>query len=266
MYESVDHLSELRRKIAGIERQRVAEHPALASLGHASIDTQLGGGLALGRLHEIFAADQGDAGSAAGFAAMVALRMARSDAAVVWLRQQDIEARGGRLHAPGLIEIGLDPRRILLGVMPDVLGLLRAAAEVVRCPEVGVAVIELWRMPRVLDLTVSRRLAVACEVSGVTALMLRVEAEPAPSAAQTRWQVRSAASMPLEANAPGHPALEISLLRQRGRPAGARWQVEWDRDRLCFREPGFHAPALSGAVVPLPLRRSAEGQALRRTG
>jgi len=259
MRESRNQLSELRRKIAVIERQRIAGGPALASLGHASIDGQLGGGLAVGRLHEIFAATSDDAGSASGFAAMAALRIASKGAAIVWLRQQDAEARGGRLHAPGLIEIGLDPRHILLGVMPDALGLLRAAAEVVRCPEVGVAVIELWRMPRVLDLTASRRLAVACEASGVTALMLRMEAEPAPSAAQTRWQVGSAVSVPLEANAPGYPALEISLLRQRGRPAGACWQVEWDRDRLCFRE-----PALSGAVVPLPSCGSAEGARFRR--
>lgn len=266
MRESADHLSELRRKIAGIEHQRLAKSPALAPLGHTAIDSHLGGGLAVGRLHEIFAAEQGDVGSATGFAAMVALRMGRPDGAIVWLRQQDIEVREGQLHAPGLIEIGLNPSRILLGVIPDALGLLRAAAEVVRCPQVGVAVIELWRMPRVLDLTASRRLAVACEVSGVTALMLRVEAEPAPSAALTRWQVGSAASAPLEANAPGHPVLEISLLRQRGRPAGARWQVEWNRDRLCFREPGFPEPALSGLVVPLPWRGSAEGQPFRLAG
>src|SRR5687767_4968088 len=106
MRESADHLSELRWKIAGIERRRMAESPALVPLGHTAIDSQLGGGLARGRLHEIFATEQGDAGSAAGFAAMVALRVARPDAAIVWLRQQDVEARGGRLHAPGLIEIG----------------------------------------------------------------------------------------------------------------------------------------------------------------
>src|SRR3546814_10246605 len=63
--------------------------------------------------------------------------------------------------------------------------LLRAAAEIVRCDEVGVAVIELWRQPRPLDLTASRRLAVAAEASGVTALMLRIDAAPTPSAARS---------------------------------------------------------------------------------
>lgn len=260
MRESTNQLSELRRKIAGIEHRRVAGSPALASLGHTSIDSQLDGGLAVGGLHEVFAAEKEDIGSAAGFAAMIALRVARQGAPIIWLRQQNAETYGGKLHAPGLIEMGVDPARIILGVLPDALTILRVAVEVVRCPQVGLVVVELWRMPRVLDLTASRRLAVAAETSGVTALLLRIEAEPAPSAAQTRWQVASAASTPLEANAPGHPALEIGLLRQRGRPAGARWRVEWDRDRACFRE-----PTLSGVVVPLPVCGSAEGAHLRRT-
>src|SRR3546814_11738095 len=108
--------------------------------------------------------------------------------------------------------------------------LLRAAAEIVRCDEVGVAVIELWRQPRPLDLTASRRLAVAAEASGVTALMLRIDAAPTPSAAHTRWQVAAAPSQPLEANAPGLPALDLTLLRQRGGAGGPPLCVDWGRE------------------------------------
>src|SRR3546814_14904985 len=119
--------------------------------------------------------------------------------------------------------------------------LLRAAAEIVRCDEVGVAVIELWRQPRPLDLTASRRLAVAAEASGVTALMLRIDAAPTPSAAHTRWQVAAAPSPPLEANAPGIPALDPTLLRQRGGAGGTHWCVEWDRDARGFADAPIHA-------------------------
>src|SRR3546814_19310679 len=105
--------------------------------------------------------------------------------------------------------------------------LLRAAAEIVRCDEVGVAVIELWRQPRPLDLTASRRLAVAAEASGVTALMLRIDAAPTPSAAHTRWQVAAAPSQPLEANAPGIPALALTLLLHSSGAGGPHWVVEW---------------------------------------
>src|SRR3546814_16745194 len=92
---------------------------------------------------------------------------------------------------------------------------------------------------------------------------------PAPSTAHTRWAVRSAPSLPLEANAPGHPAMEVELLRQRGRPAGGVWQVEWDREQTIIRDRNRDRPALSGAVVHLPVRGPAGAEEVipfRRTG
>lgn len=264
MRESVDRIALLRSHVAAVERQRPAasqEAAGVVALGHDGIDAALSGGLARGRLHELFAAGEEDTGAAAGFAAMLAALAMRDGGGeaergregrggtVVWLRERLAEARGGCLHAPGLADLGLDPGRVILGVLDDPLALLRVANDVVRCGEVDVAVIELWRRPRALDLTASRRLAVAAGQSGVTALMLRAEAEPVPSAAQTRWSVASAAAVPLEANAPGFPTLDVELLRQRGGPAGLSWRVEWDRDQGLFRE-----PALSGPVVPLSER------------
>ncbi len=236
----------LRARIAAVERQRAVATPVLVPTGHADIDAATGGGVMRGRLHEIFAASVEDSGSAGGFAAMLGVRLASPGSTIFWLRESAAETRGGCLHAPGLAELGLDPGRVVLGVMDDALGLLRVAAEVVRCPDVDVAVIELWRMPRALDLTASRRLAVAAEGSGVTALMLRADAEPMPSAAHSRWSVAAAPAVPLEAQAPGYPTLAVNLLRQRGGSADRGWQVEWDRDQGFFRKPAF-----PGAVVPL---------------
>lgn len=243
-------LSALRRRIAAIERRPPSDPLARVPLGIDAVDTALGGGIARARLHELFAAEPGDAGAASGFAAMLASRLS-SDGPIVWLREEDVQ-RKGRLHAPGLAELGLDPGRVLLGVAADPLMLLRAAAEIVRCDEVAVAVIELWRSPRTLDLTASRRLAVAVEDSGVTALMLRIDAAPAPSAARTRWRVAAAPSRPLEANAPGAPALDLELVRQRGGAEGLRWRMEWDRDARRFRD-----SPLPGALVPVAGHRSA---------
>lgn len=266
MFESVDFLPALRRKIASIEGRRSVAASELAPTGHDGIDGALGGGLARGRLHEVFAINAADASSSAGFVAMLALRLSGP---LVWLRAESAETWGGRLYASGLCEIGVDPATLILGLLPDPLAVLHAAADVVRCSDVGVAVIELWRMPRLLDLTATRRLALAAEASGVTALLLRVDAEPAPSAAHTRWAVRAAASTPLEANAPGHPALEVELLRQRGRPAGGGWLVEWDREQAIFREQRIGVAALSGAVFPLSSREPADAGTLvplRRAG
>ncbi len=151
------------------------------------------------------------------------------------------------MHGPGLADLGLDPARLILGVLPDAKALLRAGVDALRCSALGAVILELGGNPALLNLTSSRRLALAAEASGVTPLLLRVRAaRPSPSAAQTRWQVSSAPSAPLAADAPGHPALTLGLLRQRGGPAGLDWNVEWDRDAVCFRP-----AALPGARLPL---------------
>jgi len=249
----------LRRMVA-----RSGQAGAYSSIGHAGIDRALGGGLARGRLHEMFTSDVADAASAAGFATMIGCRLGGH---IVWLREEQAERQGGAVFAPGLRDIGIDPARLVLGVLPDPLAVLRAAADVARCSGVGVAVIELWRNPGFLDLTASRRLALAAEKSGVTLLLLRVAAKPLPSAAQTRWKVQSAPSLPLEANATGHPALEVELLRQRGRPPAGPWQLEWSRDEASFRNRDDRRATLSGTMVPLPAGGSGDagsGVPLRR--
>lgn len=276
MSSAHDSLESLKARIAGLERacmgESAGETAGLARIGHAGIDAALGGGLMRARLHEIFAFEADDAGCATGFVAALALRLGGT---LVWLREGEAEKRGGQLHAPGLVEIGLLPAQVILGTLPDALAVLRAAADVTRCGDVGVAVVELWRDPRAFDLTASRRLALAAEASGVTVIALRIAATPSPSAAQTRWQVAAAPSLPMEANAPGYPAWRLELLRQRGRPAGGAWRVEWNREQACLAEAlpvggagTGSAAALSGAVLPLSAGRPARAAALgfRRAG
>ena len=256
----------LKRRIALIERGRAAAAHAGVPTGHGEIDCALGGGLARGRVHELFAPEAEDAGSGAGFAGVLAQLFG---AELLWLREEAAARRSGALHAPGLADIGLDPARLTLAILPNTTAVLRAAADAMRCPDLGVVVIEIWGNPRPLDLTASRRLALAAETTGVTALLLRVAGALEPSAALTRWQIGSAASVPLAANAPGHPAWEIELLRQRGRPAGGRWRVEWDRERAELRDRSDHGgEAVSGAVVSLSAYGPVPGglAGLRRAG
>ncbi|MEG3088880.1 ImuA family protein [Sphingomonas sp. PB4P5] len=255
MRDSATAIAALRRRISQVEGLRQTETSGVVPLGHAGIDARLGGGLERGRLHEIFAETE-DASSAGGFASMIVRRAERPQAPVVWLRQDEAQRAGGVLHMPGLVELGIGRVDLVIGVLPDPLSLLRVAADVARCAEVGVMVIELWNNPRPLDLTGTRRLAVATEASGVTALLLRVGAEQGPSAAATRWSIRALPALPLEANAPGFAALDIELVRQRGGRTGGRWSVEWDRDQAIFREQGQLAAGLPpdaplpGLVVP----------------
>jgi protein ImuA len=250
MRESVNQLAMLRRNLASIAGGRLLSADKRTATGHMALDAALGGGLARGRVHELFAAEADDGPSAVGFAAMIALRTVGRDAPIFWLRSDEAGRRGGHLHAPGFIELGGDPDALVLGQAPDTKALLKNAADAARCPGLKALIVECWGKCPEFDLTASRRLALAAEQSGVTLLLLRLEAEPLPSAADTRWSVSSAPSNPLEADAPGPPMFEIELLRRRSGPSGMRWRLEWDRDQIIFREPAY-----PGAVVPLPAGR-----------
>jgi protein ImuA len=250
MRESIDHHMVLAMRLASIAGGRLLSADKRIATGHGALDAALGGGLARGRMHELFASEASDGPSAAGFAAMIALRAVGRRAPIFWLRTDEAERRGGLVHAPGLIELGGDPDSLVLGQAPDTKSLLRIAADAARCPGLGALIVEAHGKCAGLDLTASRRLALAVEQSGATLFLLRLEAEPVPSAADTRWAVSSAPSEALEANAPGAPTFEIELLRRRSGPAGMRWRLEWNRDRLSFTD-----PALPGAVVSLPARR-----------
>ena len=222
------------------------------------VDAWLTEGMASAQLHEIFAT-MDDAASGAGFA--VAATLAARAAPIMWLRTEGSERQGGRLHAGGLVEMGLDVSSLVLALVEDEASLLRAAADAARCQGLGTLLIESWGRAPGIDLTATRRLMLAAESSGVTILSLRVAAEPVPSAAATRWQVASCRSRPLEADAPGRPAFDIELLRRRGGQAGLRWRVEWNRDAYIFDqnlpEADRDTATLSGAGIPLATDRAA---------
>jgi protein ImuA len=205
--------------------------PARFALGLPDLDATLGGGLAEARLHELWPAGPDDAPNAAGFALLLALKATRGAGAIIWIEQQ---GKQGLLYPPGLAELGIDPARILFVNAPDEKALLRAAGDVVRSPAAAAAVIAPAGPARLLDLTASRRLTLFAESSGTTAILLRAADPQAPSAATTRWRVAAASSQALEANAPGHPAFALDLLRQRGGAPSYGWHVEWDRDRARF--------------------------------
>lgn len=218
--------------------------------GIASLDAALGGGLARGRIHEVYAAEGDDLASAAGFAVGVATCMTHPGKTVLWLRVQRSVRQGGVVQARGWTELGGAPGLGLMGLVPDTKALLRAGVDALRCAALGAVIVEGFGAMRELDLTASRRLALAAERSSVPLVLLRHDATPVPSAAQTRWQVTAAPSHALPGNAPGVPTFDVTLLRQRSGPCGLDWRLEWDRDRRIFRE-----ATLSGAMVSPPAHR-----------
>ncbi|MCR9121643.1 MAG: hypothetical protein NXH91_05175 [Phyllobacteriaceae bacterium] len=223
------------------------------------VDRSLDGAFARGALHEMFAAQAADAAALTGFCAGLAHCISGDAGRVVWIRQGFSESEAGPLFMPGLAALGLDPTHIIHVRVRRPEDGLRAALEAVRCTALGAVLIELWGMPGSLDLTATRRLALAAETSGTAPLLMRLAAEPGPSVAQTRWRVAAAPSRALAANAPGRPAFDITLLRNRAGVSGQRWHLEWDHERKCFR----HGAALSGGVAAVPDKRPVQASVER---
>jgi protein ImuA len=233
-------LSALRRRIRQIEGP--VRHGALP-FGIAAIDDVLpGGGLARGAVHEILGAggDEEDGAAAAGFAAGILARLGFG--LVLWcLRRPD-------LYGPGLVEHGLDPTRLVLVAASRDEERLWAIEEGLRAgAAAGLAAVvgEIGRLPMVAG----RRLQLAAERSGITALILRRWHDAAaaaaerqrPSAALSRWRVgalpalaqfsRGKSPLPLRENGGafgagvGRARWRVELLRVRGGVPGS-WIVE----------------------------------------
>src|SRR6202030_778352 len=125
--------------------------------------------------------------------------------------------------------------------------------------------LEVWGGTRQLDLVASGTLTRAAKASGVTALLLRMAAEPQPSTAETRWIVRAAHSPPASSwSAWGAPVFDAQLVRNRHGPVG-RWIMEWKCDECLFDKPAAHPQPVAAA----PAHRPHQARALaerRRAG
>ena len=242
---------------------------AAVSLGVQTIDQALGGGLARGALHELYAAAHADTVAATGFALALAA-MASKDRPTLIVRQDVIDTETGCLNTAGLSEMGLDPHRIILVRARDIAGGLNAGEQAARCVGLGAVVIAFWGESKLLDLKASRRLSLAAGKSGVPVIMVRAAAAPSQSAATTRWRVRASPSRALAANAPGLPAFELDLLRLRGGMAGHLWSVEWDRAHKRLQHRPSQSTPLPRSVVSFSRDGSpaspAQHPAFRRTG
>jgi protein ImuA len=248
MIRLTQSLSALRQRVALINPTPAAKAGGAFLLGDDVVDARLGGGLGRAALHEIFAGQEEDAGAAAAFALILTLRGGDATKPILWVRDDRVARSVGQIYGPGLVELGADPDRFIMVTAPDELATLRAAGDSVKCGAVGALVIEPYGKARALDLTATRRLALAAASSGVLTLLLRVGAEPSASAAQTRWSVCAASSEPLAANAPGIVTLNVNLLRHRSGVAGFEACLEWNRDQqICVSQTRGGA-ALSGGI------------------
>jgi protein ImuA len=242
-------LLELRERVRRIERPAAAMHGVLP-FGVAAIDRALpGGGLARGALHEILGAggDEEDGALAAAFAARILGRFGPHPTpgtpAFAGNRPKALPLEGERmggglilwclarpdLYGPGLAAHGLDPGRVVLVQAPRDAEILWAMEEGLRAPGILAVVGEIGSLPAVA----SRRLQLAAEHSGITALLLRrwrdggqaARERAQPNAAVTRWRI---AALPSRAATGepgvGQPRWRVELLRCRGGEP-ASWEM-----------------------------------------
>lgn len=235
------------------------------SFGFPALDEALKGGLSRSACHEFYAFEADNAASACGMALALASR-AGANRPLLWVRQDEAHRRSGAFYPSGMLEFGLDPGLVTLVKAKNALFALQAGLEGARTKGLGASIIELHGAASVLDLTASRKLALAAKATGVPVLLVRVATEPVPSAAESRWQVRAAPSRRLPPGMPGHPAFALTLLRHRNGFAGRDWLVEWNRDRHCFEDRSHPLPTtaalkptLSRPVVSVLSRRTPEG-------
>src|SRR4051794_34153425 len=251
-------LAALRGQIERIETAEVVHHRDRVALGHREADSALKGGLARAAIHEVFC--EGRQGAAAtGFVTGLAGRVTARKP-LLWVRQDFSEIETGALSMSGLAEIGLDPRRMVMVRAADVESALRTSADALACDALGAVVLELWGETRQFDLVASRKLTLAAQASGVTALLLRIAATPSPSTAETRWIVRAAHSPPAAPwQAWGAPIFDAELIRTRHGLLG-RWIMEWKCDECLFADQA----ADSQSLVAAPAHRPHPAQAKQR--
>ncbi|MES2032968.1 MAG: protein imuA [Pseudomonadota bacterium] len=217
-------LAAVRGQIAALEAGTRTPSP-VQPFGDPRVDDCLpGGGLPLGRWHELTSGGmEVETGAvAAGFAAMLA-RPLSATGAVIWILRRD------DLYAPGLTTMGFPARSLIQVRVRDEQQALMALEDALGSTGVAAVVGEVEDV----DLTAGRRLQLACERHGATGLIVRrrpyggvSRKAQGGSAAATRWRLAAAASLP-PAGEPGlgPPRWHAALERCRGGRPG-EWILE----------------------------------------
>ena len=206
--------------IAQLRRQGAAAVRPGLGMGGAIGGCLPGGVLPIGALHEVGPEDGAEVQQGAVVAGFAARLLARLPGPLPWLWVAGRED----LYAPGLVALGLDPGRLVLGCAPDDAAVLAAMEAGLRGGAFAAVVAEAGRLSRIA----ARRLQLACLKHGRMGLVLHRwpygraahAVEEAPSAV-TRWRIGGVPS-----GGPfAPPRWRLALVHARGGVPG-EWIVE----------------------------------------
>ena len=147
----------------------------------------------------------------------------RRQAPVLWCASAGDAAELGSPYGPGLVTLGIDPRRLIVVEPARASQALWAIEEGLKANALALVI---GQLPSI-GLTPARRLSLAAAAGRTPCLLLTHPRSPAVAATATRWRIAPAPSAPnpLDPEAPGAARFLVTLERCRGRPLVSRSQV-----------------------------------------
>ena len=161
----------LRAGLARLDRSR----PGRARAGLSSGDQGLLDRLDPRAVHDLYAGTPADAVALNAFGLGLAVRAA-GGRPIVWAIHRLVETETGTPHGPGLHEMGVRPKDVLLVRAGDIQTLLAVGEEALRSPAVGAVLLSAWGEARAMTLTASRRLSLAAQAGTATLFLARAGA------------------------------------------------------------------------------------------
>ena len=242
---TVEAIDALRARIAKIEGHTQSLNGDVKTKvwtsGLVELDAALGGSFGLGALHEIMPASPVDVPVASAFAFGLLARLPRHGP-VLWCINNLGSAEHGAPYMPGLAAFGINPARIINIKVRHPRDLSFVLEEAAKLPSLA-AIIAEGPPP---SFTGSRRLALLLATSNVPMLFLVDGKISQGSAAETRVVVSPVSAPGSDVDAPGPPAFNIILARNRNGRPGVSFQTVFDHAKLCFSP--IRSASLSGAA------------------
>ena len=218
-----DIITRLRNEILPLQgyKQQLKNSSFVNELGVIN-DSFPGGVFPLGAIHEFIVSSVDEAAPACGFIAGILSSLPRDTGVLLWI------SASRTLFPPAIKFFGIEPEKIIFIDLQKDKEVLWAAEEALKCEGLTAVIAEL----KDLNFTVSRRLQLAVESSGVTGFILHQSKSYATTACITRWRITPAASQ-LNGEMPGVgcPRWKVELLKVRNGKTGS-WNIEWAFDKF----------------------------------